>query len=96
LPLFTSGVPDELNHTWSMDFVTDVLENKRRFRTFTVIDDYKREALHIEIDFSFTSNRIVWVLNHLVNKKGKPKKIQMDNGLNLLPILPMTGVRCTR
>jgi putative transposase len=27
-------VPEELNHTWSMDFVTDVLENKRRFRGF--------------------------------------------------------------
>lgn len=74
------AVPDKLNHTWSMDFVTDVLENKKRFRAFNVIDDYNREALHIEIDFSLTSNRIVWVLNHLVNKKGKPEKIRMDNG----------------
>jgi len=72
------GVPDELNHTWSMDFVTDVLENKRRFRAFNVIDDYNREALHIEIDLPLTSNRIVWVLNHLVNKKGNLKRSGMD------------------
>jgi putative transposase len=44
-------VSDALNHNWSMDIVTAVLENKRRFRAFNIIDDYNREA-GIEIDFS--------------------------------------------
>jgi len=73
-------VPLAPNRSWSIDFVTDVLENKRRFRGLTVIDDYNREALHIEIDFSLPSKRVIWVLNHLINRREKPQKIRMDNG----------------
>jgi len=73
-------VPEGPNQSWSMDFMSDALWNGRRFRTLNIIDDYNREALHIEIDTSLSSLRVVRVLEELLQTKGRPKKIRVDNG----------------
>lgn len=54
--------PIRPNLTWSMDFMEDRLENGRKFRTFNIIDDYNREALTIDIDFSFPSSSVVEIV----------------------------------
>lgn len=72
--------PIEPNLCWSMDFMHDTLANGRAFRTFNVIDDYAREVLAIEIDFSISGDRVVRVLEQLCELHGKPTTIRSDNG----------------
>src|SRR5690606_5730229 len=72
--------PTPSNAAGSMDFRCCALSNGRRFRSFNVMDDFNREAVHIEVEYSMRSARVVWVLTHLIKRKGKPGKIRMDNG----------------
>lgn len=74
------AVPEKLNQTWSMDFMSDSLQDGRTFRIFNVMDDFNREALAIEADVSLPSERVKRVLERIIFFRGMPKCIRMDNG----------------
>ena len=73
-------VPEKLNQSWSMDFMSDSLMSGRRFRTLNLIDDYNREALAIEVDTALPAERVIRVLEEVVEYRGKPQQIRVDNG----------------
>jgi putative transposase len=74
------SVPIAINQVWSMDFMSDALKDGRSFRTFNVIDDYNREGLTIDVDFSLPSARVIRALDQIIEWRGKPHAIRCDNG----------------
>ncbi len=73
-------VPESINAAWSMDFMHDKLTDIRMFRLSNVIDDFNRETLGVEVDFSLPSERVIRSLDHLIRWRGKPKVLRCDNG----------------
>lgn len=74
------AVAARANAEWSMDFMTDTLYQGRRFRTLNILDEGVREALAIVIDTSIPGTRVVRTLEQLVEWRGKPDAIRVDNG----------------
>ena len=68
------------NERWSLDFVHDALSNRRKYRLLTIVDDYTRECIAIEVDFSLTGERVIRVLSRITEKRTLPKILKFDNG----------------
>lgn len=79
--LYVPRLPDTV---WSVDFMSDALACGRRFRTFNVVDDFNREALHIGVDTSLTSIRLVRIFEQLKGDHGLPQVLRSDNGPEFL------------
>jgi len=76
--------PEQANQSWSLDFMSDSLASGRAFRTLNILDDFNREALWIEVDTSLPAERVIRVLEMLIEWRGCPKQIRMDNGPELI------------
>ena len=74
------AVPDAANMVWSMDFMADRLADGRQFRLLNVLDDFNREGLGIEVDFSLPAERVVRSLNQIIEWRGKPLALRVYNG----------------
>ncbi len=81
VPLYVPRLPDSV---WSADFMADALACGRRFRLFNIVDDFNREVVHIEVDTSITSERLVRVFVRLRQERGLPQVLRTDNGPEFL------------
>ena len=67
------------NERWSMDFMSDEFYNGRRIRLLTLVDNFTRESLAIEVAERLGGQRVTEVLMRLGEERTLPKTIRVDN-----------------
>lgn len=72
--------PERRNHVWAYDFVADRTSDGRKIRMLTVIDEFTRECLAIEVKRRLNSQGVLAVLARLFVSRGVPDHIRSDNG----------------
>jgi putative transposase len=74
------AAPTRANERWSMDFMSDELEDGRPLRLLNIVDDFTRECPGIEVDRSLPATRVIELLERIGEERGFPETIVVDNG----------------
>ena len=72
--------PTAANHVWAYDFVFDTCANGQVLKCLTVVDEWTRECLAIDVAGSIRSGRVIEVLSRVVSVHGAPRYLRSDNG----------------
>lgn len=72
--------PFDRNHVWAYDFVYDACANGQQLKCLTVVDEFTRECLAIDVAGSIRSGRVIEVLSQLISVHGAPRHMRCDNG----------------
>ena len=68
------------NDVWAYDFVFDRCGNGAQLKCLTVVDEYTRECLAIDVGGQIRSTRVIEQLERLVAERGAPRHLRSDNG----------------
>lgn len=71
---------DKANQVWTYDFVFDQSLSGKSLKMLTLIDEFTRECLAVEVGISIKSERVRNILEKVCADKGKPEMIRSDNG----------------
>lgn len=75
------------NQVWSMDFIADALFDGRRFRALTIVDNFTKESLAIEVNRNLKGDDVVAVMERLRHQRDLPRRIHTDNGSEFISML---------
>ena len=69
-----------VGQVWAYDFVFDACANGQQLKCLTIVDEFSRECLAIDVAGSIRSGRVIEVLSKLVSVHVSPKYLRSDNG----------------
>jgi len=72
--------PTARNSVWCYDFVYDACANGQKIKCLTVVDEYTRECLAIDVSCAIRSKRVIDILTQLMSVHGTPRYLRSDNG----------------
>lgn len=89
------GQPERLQaaypgHIWAYDFVEDALMDGTTLRILTVMDEFTREGLAIDVAFTTSAERVIGVLTALLAQHGAPAYLRSDNGAEFVAVAVQT------
>lgn len=72
--------PTTANQVWAYDFVFDRCSNGQTMKMMTIVDEWTRECLAIEVAPRISSYRVIEILKKTMAKYGRPTSVRSDNG----------------
>jgi putative transposase len=72
--------PTRANEVWAYDFVFDACANGQQLKCLTIVDEFTRESLAIDVAGAIRSHRVIEILSKLMTERGTPKVLRSDNG----------------
>ena len=71
--------PTSRNSVWSYDFVYDACANGQKLKCLTVVEEYTRECLAINVGGAIRSSQVIEILSKLMRIHGVPRYLRSDN-----------------
>ncbi len=68
------------DHVWTWDFIFDRTANGRVLKILSIVDEFTRECLALEVSRTFKASDVIGVLADLFVIRGLPQQIRSDNG----------------
>jgi transposase InsO family protein len=68
------------NDVWTYDFILDRTVDGKTLKWLTLVDEYTRENLALEVGASLTGADVRRVLARVIGRRGAPRRIRSDNG----------------